>query len=135
MTIFDHLSVGVDCVDKARAFYDGLMEILDINLIAATNGFAAYGTSSPEFLAMIPFDGAAPAGGNGVHIAFEAASRESVDACHKHAIANGGACEGEPGPRDGYPNPNVYTAYFRDPFGNKLEVIHNGFAAPYSKKG
>lgn len=133
MTIFDHLSVGVDCIKKARAFYDGLMEVLDINFIAESGSFAAYGVSSPEFLAMVPFDGEAPTGGNGTHIALQAPSRTSVDAAHAHALEQGGVCEGAPGPREGYPNPNVYAAYFRDPFGNKLEVIHNGFADPGAK--
>jgi len=31
--------------------------------------------------------------------------------------------------RAAYPIPDVYTAFVRDPFGNKLEAIHNGFAA------
>ena len=54
---------------------------------------------------------------------------EGGEIFHAFAVANGGTCEGEPGPRDGYPNPDVHTAYARDPFGNKLEVIFNGFAA------
>ena len=36
---------------------------------------------------------------------------------------------GMPGPRPGYPKPDAYTAFARDPFGNKLEAIHNGFAS------
>lgn len=31
------------------------------------------------------------------------------------------------GARPGYPIPDVYCAFVRDPFGNKLEAIHNGF--------
>ena len=38
------------------------------------------------------------------------------------ALAAGGACEGQPGER----MPNFYGAYFRDPEGNKLHVVHRG---------
>jgi predicted lactoylglutathione lyase len=39
---------------------------------------------------------------------------------HAIALANGGTCEGEPGPRgDG----GFYAAYFRDPDGNKLNAF------------
>ncbi len=128
MTTIDHLSVGVPALDSAVAFYDGLLDTIGVARLATTDGFAAYGVGSPAFLLMLPFDGNAPTSGNGVHIAFRAPAKEAVDAFHKFAIDNGGACEGAPGPRDGYPM-DVHTAYVRDPFGNKLEVIFNGFAA------
>ena len=66
--------------------------------------------------------------GNGTHICFVAPSQQAVDVFHAHALRNGGTDEGAPGPRPGYPKENVYTAFVRDPFGNKLEAIYNGFA-------
>jgi len=128
MAILDHLSVGAPSIDDACAFYDGLMKTLGAARLAANDQLAAYGNSHPEFLVMKPYDKGEQTFGNGVHIAFKAADRAAVDAFHKFAIGNGGTCEGQPGGRDGYPNPDVYTAYVRDPFGNKLEVIFNGFA-------
>ncbi|RMF10623.1 MAG: VOC family protein, partial [Alphaproteobacteria bacterium] len=62
-------------------------------------------------------------------IGLRAPSRAAVDAFHRYAVANGGRDEGAPGPRPGYPREDVYTAYVRDPFGNKLEAIHNGFSS------
>lgn len=128
MTTIDHLSVGVPALGPATAFYDGLLETIGANRIATTDAFAAYGVDAPAFLLMLPFDGNAPTVGNGVHIAFRAPSKPAVDAFHKFAVENGGTCEGAPGPRDGYPM-DVHTAYIRDPFGNKLEIIFNGFSA------
>ena len=54
-------------------------------------------------------------------IAFMAASRSHVRMAHAAALANGGACEGEPGLRPDY-HDHYYGAYFRDPDGNKLAV-------------
>ena len=128
MNIIDHLSVGVKDIAAGRAFYDKTLEALGLSCLAATDGFAAYGKDAPQFLIMLPNDGAAATAGNGVHICFVAPSREAVDAFHKAGLAHGGTCEGDPGPRPAYPLPNVYTTFVRDPFGNKLEAIHGGFA-------
>lgn len=128
MNIIDHLSVGVPDIDGACAFYDGLLKTLGVSRLATSDAFAAYGNGAVQFLAMKPENGSAYSTGNGIHICFAAPSQEAVDAFHAFAIANGGTCEGEPGPRPAYPAPNVYAAFVRDPFGNKLEVIHNGFA-------
>jgi catechol 2,3-dioxygenase-like lactoylglutathione lyase family enzyme len=128
MPVIDHLSVGVPVLQPAIGFYDGLFETIGVKRLATSDAFAAYGVDAPAFLLMPPYDGKAPSAGNGVHIAFGAPSKDAVDAFHQHAVNNGGACEGAPGPRDGYPM-DVYTAYVRDPFGNKLEVIFNGFGA------
>lgn len=129
MNIIDHLSVGVPDIDAACSFYDGLMETLGYQCLAKTDGFAAYGADSVQFLIMKPGDGGAYSAGNGTHICFVASAQSHVDAFHRVAVESGGTCEGEPGPRPGYPKPDVYTAFVRDPFGNKLEAIHNGFSA------
>lgn len=128
MNIIDHLSIGVPCIDRACEFYNGLMETLGCSLLAATEGFAAYGNGTVQFLVMKPENGEDYSSGNGTHICFAAPSQESVDAFHRYAMASGGQCAGEPGPRRGYPKPDVYTTFVRDPFGNKLEAIHNGFS-------
>ena len=128
MTIIDHLSVGVPALEQGTQFYDGLLNTVGIKKLAQTDGFAAYGVNTPTFLIMLPHNGDAPTHGNGVHIAFVAPNVEAVNAFYKFALDNGGVCEGAPGPRDGYPM-EVHTAFVRDPFGNKLEVIFNGFNA------
>ena len=52
--------------------------------------------------------------------AFQADSREMVDAAHAAALEGGATCEGKPGNR----TKTLYMAYFRDPEGNKLGVFH-----------
>ena len=47
-----------------------------------------------------------------------APTRAAVHRFHEAALANGGTCEGAPGPRKF--TPTSYAAYVRDPDGNKL---------------
>ncbi len=128
MAIFDHLSLGVNNIEQAASFYNDLMRTIGCDALAVSDGFIAYGKTSVQFLVMLPRDGESASAGNGTHIAFVASDKETVDRFHQCAVNNGGSCEGEPGERPEYPLPNVYTAFVRDPFGNKLEIIHNGFS-------
>ena len=57
-----------------------------------------------------------------LHVAFEAKSRNLVDAFHAAAIAAGGIDNGAPGVRDVY-HPNYYGAYVLDPDGNNIEAV------------
>ncbi len=127
MNIIDHLSIGVPSIATATKFYDGLLGALDCSLLASNEAFAAYGNGSVQFLLMVPENGEVFSVGNGTHICFIAPSKEAVDALHNFAIDNGGECAGAPGPRPSYPTPDVYTTFIRDPFGNKIEAIYNGF--------
>lgn len=129
MPIIDHLSIGVPDIETGRKFYDPLMQTAGAQCLAANDRLAAYGKDRIEFLLTVPFDGGPQSGGNGTHIAFAAASKAAVDTIYNLVLANGGSDEGTPGPRAAYPMPDVYTGYVRDPFGNKLEIIHNGFSS------
>lgn len=129
MTIIDHASIGVPDIAAARQFYDPLMDSLGYRCLAAAEGLAAYGATTPQFVIILPFDRQAATAGNGTHICFVASSRDAVDAFSKAALDHGGSDAGAPGPRPDYPKPGVYAAFVRDPFGNKLEAIHGGFAA------
>lgn len=73
---------------------------------------------------LLPFDGQGESFGNGVDIAFMAPSREAVDAFYAAAIAHGAKDEGGPGLRRHY-TPTFYTAYVRDPTGNKINAVFN----------
>ena len=81
------------------------------------------------FLLLTPFDGNPASAGNGAHVAFAAPSREAVANAHAEGLKAGARDEGAPGVRAAYPMPDVFAAYLRDPWGNKLEVVHGGFSA------
>jgi len=86
-------------------------------------GVIAFGLpTGPKTFIGTPFDGQEARAGNGVHIAYFAADRATVDAFHAAALANGGSDEGAPGLRPHY-HPNYYGAYVRDPDGNKLQAV------------
>ncbi|CAA0096370.1 Uncharacterised protein [BD1-7 clade bacterium] len=126
--MIDHISVGVNDIEKAANFYDQVLTKIGYQQHAKFDNIVAYGNEKINFLAMLPFDTQPYTAGNGVHIAFSAKDQNQVNAFHRTAIENGGTCEGKPGHRD-YPHGEVYTAYIRDPFGNKFEVICGGFNA------
>jgi predicted lactoylglutathione lyase len=59
---------------------------------------------------------------SGVHVAFTAENRETVDAFHAAALAAGGTDNGEPGVRELY-HPHYYGAFVLDPDGNNVEAV------------
>ena len=129
LPIIDHLSVGVPDIACAREFYDPLLEAVGSRYLAAGADFSTYGAERVEFLPLLPFDGNAPSGGNGTHIGFAASSRDAMDAFYQAGLRAGGTDEGAPGVRADYPMDNIYAAYIRDPFGNRLEAVYNGFSS------
>lgn len=128
MTVIDHLSLGVSDIPAARVFYSRVLQPLGIVCLAEGAGFAAFGRDRIAFLLLTPFDGGSASAGNGAHVAFAAPDRDAVSAAYEAGLAAGGADEGAPGPRAAYPMPGVFAAYLRDPWGNKIELVHGGFS-------
>ena len=59
---------------------------------------------------------------SGVHVAFAAEDRGTVDAFHAAALEAGGRDNGGPGVREIY-HPNYYGAFVLDPDGNNVEAV------------
>jgi catechol 2,3-dioxygenase-like lactoylglutathione lyase family enzyme len=59
-----------------------------------------------------------------VHLAFQAANRETVQAFHRAALSAGGTDNGAPGERSYHPG--YYAAFVRDPDGNNIEAVFHG---------
>ena len=59
-----------------------------------------------------------------VHLAFQAANRETVQAFHRAALAAGGKDNGAPGERSYHPG--YYAAFVLDPDGNNIEAVFHG---------
>ena len=60
----------------------------------------------------------------GLHLAFQAADRETVDRFHEAAVAAGGKDNGKPGEREYHPG--YYASYVLDPDGNNVEAVYHG---------
>lgn len=119
MAIFTHVTVGTNDLEKASKFYDAALGALGLkNLGALGERGVMWGAEGPEFVALVPANGEPATHANGGTVSFAAPSRAAVHAFHEAGLANGGACEGEPGPRSFMPN--AYAAYLRDPDGNKI---------------
>lgn len=121
MTIFTHVTVGTNDLNKARQFYDTVLGKLGLKRLAdlGENG-SIWGDQAPSFFVLKPANGQPASVGNGVTVSFEAPSRAAIHAFHEAALAAGSTDEGAPGPRDWAPN--AYAAYTRDADGNKLAV-------------
>jgi predicted lactoylglutathione lyase len=117
-----YVTVGVSDMEKSAAFYDAVFSELGIGRMMEMDGFIMWGTdmTSCGFCIMKPYDGKAMTAGNGTMFGVAAKSKADVDKVYARAIAEGGTCEGKPGPR-GDESMGFYAGYFRDPDGNKLD--------------
>ena len=119
-----YVTLGTKDLAKAAVFYDAIAGELDTPRMMEFDGFIAWG--KPDGGAGIgltkPFDGNAASVGNGVMVALQAKDEAQVQRLYDIALANGGSCEGPPGPR----GEGFYAGYFRDPDGNKLSAFVMG---------
>src|SRR4051812_402703 len=116
--MLDHLALNVSDLAASRAFYETALAPLGFGVVMEWEGRVAFGpTARPIF-----FLGAREPFTTGVHIAFQAADRERVDAFHAAALAAGGRDNGRPGMRQQY-HPHYYGAFVLDPDGNNAEAV------------
>ena len=119
--MFDHISIGVRNIARAKAFYDRTLEPIGYRRLSNGEDSPGYGketvglwigvTSSP-----VPDDPK-----SGLHACFAAPDRESVAKFHAAALAAGGRDNGKPGIRADY-----FAAYVVDADGYRLEALHLG---------
>ncbi len=116
-----YVTLGTNDLARAAKFYDAIAAEMGTGRMMDFETFIAWGT--PGGGAGIgltkPADGNAATVGNGVMVALEAKDKAQVHKLHEIALANGGSCEGPPGPR----GDAFYAGYFRDPDGNKLNAF------------
>ena len=118
-----HVSVGVADVARAAQFYDPVLRALGYKRVLEFMPYGiGYGDKRPQFWVQLPHDQHAATLGNGVHIAFNAASEAVVRAFHSAALGAGGVDDGAPGPRPDY-GPEYFGAFVRDLDGNKVEAV------------
>ena len=118
-----YVTLGTNDLARAAKFYDAIAAELGTKRMMEFDSFIAWGSLEGDAAGIgltQPFDGNAATVGNGVMVALQAKDKEQVDRLYEIALANGGTCEGPPGPRgDG----GFYAGYFRDPDGNKLNAF------------
>lgn len=113
--LFDHVHVRVRDLEAAKRFYRAVLEAVGLGL--TSEGHSAFAADE-----LYVSDDGEPT--SGLHIAFQAADRETVQRFHAAALANGGRDNGRPGERDYHPG--YYSAYAYDPDGNNVEAVFHG---------
>ena len=117
-----YVTLGTRDLARGAKFYDAIAKEMDTPRMMDTEAFIAWGKwDGPAGIGLtVPFNGDPQSVGNGVMVALEAKDKDQVHRIYEIALAEGGTCEGKPGPRgeDGF-----YAAYFRDLDGNKLNAF------------
>ncbi|SBV34420.1 Glyoxalase/bleomycin resistance protein/dioxygenase [uncultured Sphingopyxis sp.] len=119
-----YVTLGTNDLARAAAFYDAIAAELETPRMMEYESFIAWGKEGGGAGIGLtkPFDGNPATVGNGVMVALQAKDEEQVQRLYDIALANGGTCEGPPGPR----GETFYAGYFRDPDGNKLNAFVMG---------
>ena len=121
--LIDHIQLVIRDLAASRRFYDAVFAALGVPVggegkdyfwadelfISTADSVAAQGKLTGRH-----------------HLAFQAQSREMVDAFHKAALAGGGSDNGAPGERPYHPG--YYAAFALDPDGNNVEAVYHGEA-------
>jgi catechol 2,3-dioxygenase-like lactoylglutathione lyase family enzyme len=123
--MLDHIGFVVSDYDRARTFYQAALAPLGITLLfevtavqTGAEAHAGFGTPGKPFFWIGTGDKAT----HGLHAAFVAPDRATVDAFHRAALAAGGIDNGAPGVRPHYA-PDYYGAFVRDADGNNIEAV------------
>lgn len=125
--MFSYIMLGTNEPPRAITFYDPLMEMLGYPRGGRNEDIAWWGVfngNNTTALGIgIPFDKQDAKTGNGVMVALIARSAEHIQQLHTLALNQGGIDEGAPSLRPHY-GEGFYSAYVRDPDGNKLAFVY-----------
>jgi catechol 2,3-dioxygenase-like lactoylglutathione lyase family enzyme len=121
--MLDHASIPVSDLGRAAAFYDEVLATLRrLKERADAVGFGPPTRRAPVFWLLSRRSGGGATPGRGLHLSFQAPSREAVDAFFAAAIRCGASNAGAPGTRPEYTAP-FYGAFVLDLDGFKIEAV------------
>jgi hypothetical protein len=118
--MFDHVMLNVANKLESMKFYTPVLQVLSIKFLYDKNEYSAYGVDSFHFWLRESNEQDLT---RKMHLAFSAASRETVDQFYQAALAAGGKSNGAPGIREH--GPKYYAAYVFDFEGNNIEAVCN----------
>jgi catechol 2,3-dioxygenase-like lactoylglutathione lyase family enzyme len=121
--VLGHISFGVADLERAGRFYDAVLKPIGWTRDWSEKDGIGFGEPGAGELALFAHPADARPPGPGFHLAFNAPSREAVNAFHAAALQAGGTDAGAPGLRPHY-SPTYYAAFVIDPDGHKLEAVH-----------
>jgi catechol 2,3-dioxygenase-like lactoylglutathione lyase family enzyme len=117
--MYDHIGLKVKDLQASVRFYTATLATLGHVLNSHDESSAGFGPKgeSAFWLGTVK----APTGA-GVHVAFRAADRATVDRFYAEGLKAGGRDNGRPGLRTEYA-PTYYGAFLLDPDGNNIEAV------------
>lgn len=113
--LIDHVHLRVQDLGVSKRFYQAVLGALGHRPTYETDQFFAF----DEF-----FVDKADDYRTRVHLAFQAADRDTVQRFYDAGLANGGTDNGAPGERPYHPG--YFAAFLLDPDGNNVEAVHHG---------
>jgi len=113
--LLDHVHLRVADIEASKRFYTAVLAAVGRELTFQGPGFFV----ADELF--VSADGEPTAG---LHLAFQAPDRATVERFHEAALAAGDRDNGGPGER-GY-HPGYFGAYALDPDGNNIEAVYHG---------
>ena len=113
--LIDHVHLRVRDLEASKRFYRAVLETVGLGL--TYEGESAF--SADELY--VSSDGEPT---SGLHLAFQAADRETVQRFYDAALGAGGRDNGRPGDRDYHEG--YHAAYVIDPDGNNVEAVFHG---------
>lgn len=116
--MLDHVGVNVRDIDASRSFYMQALAPLGYEILMQfpeAVGFGRDGRPTFWIVRREPYN-------SGVHVAFAAVDRASVDQFWRAALDADGTDHGGPGLRPQY-HPHYYGAFVLDPDGNNIEAV------------
>lgn len=119
--MFNHVSIGVRNLPKAKKFYDAALKPLGYTCLSEGETSLGYGRDAVALWIGVAGSPVPADAKSGLHFCFDAPTRKSVDAFHAAALAAGGRDNGKPGVRADY-DPSYYAAFAIDPDGYRVEA-------------
>ena len=124
--VIDHL--GINCADweKSKAFYDRVLGVLGYTRQMDYQVAIGYGKDGkPDFWIADMNAGDAAGPNREIHVAFEAADTDAVQAFYDAALAQGAESLHAPRLWPEY-HPGYFGAFVRDPDANNIEAVFHG---------
>jgi catechol 2,3-dioxygenase-like lactoylglutathione lyase family enzyme len=116
--VLDHLWLRVADLEAATRFYEAVCPAVDHRVERHPGRSQVRGPGAT--FALVPGEPS-----EGVHLAFAAPDRLTVDAFHRAGVDAGYASNGAPGERPDY-HPGYYAAFLLDPDGTNVEAVFHG---------
>lgn len=114
--LVDHIHLRVADLDAAKRFYKAVLAVLGREPTIEADGYIGFDE--------LWIDKADDAGPSHVHLAFQAADRDTVARFYEAGLAAGGRDNGKPGERDYHPG--YYACFLLDPDGHNIEAVFHG---------